>query len=253
MHDTGRRSSTQRSARRSLGLTALAAVASLLVACSSTEPMPAPLTGVWGGRMAYITPSDSFAFYLKQSGAQVQGWGIFFSGGGPGSNTHFAGNGTVAGDQLTMTLTDVTANSGILAGTYTLSGPVGRSPMNAVFAGGGQSYPIALRVSRPPADLAGTWALQSTTGAAAPAGLLDTIVVNADGRAYRHREGDYAFGTQGMWSRRGNFMVLDQAGGGLLKDSLLIGSTELQRTTVVSGGATRAEHYTRVSTSAELP
>ena len=139
------------------------------------------------------------------------------------------------------------------AGTYTLGGTVGNSPMNAVFAGGGKSYPITLRASRPPADLAGTWVLTSTTGAAAPAGLLDTIITNADGRAWRHREVDYEFGSLAMWSRRDNYLVLDQSGGIILKDSLLIGSTELQRTEVVSGGATRTEHYTRVSTSAELP
>ena len=253
MYNFDRRRFATRSTHHKLGLAAVVAFASFIVGCSSTEPSPTPLTGVWGGRMAYVTASDSFAFFIKQNGTQVQGWGIFFSGAGPGSNTHFAGYGTVTGGELAMTLTDVSQNSGILAGTYTLGGTVGNSPMNAVFAGGGKSYPITLRASRPPADLAGTWVLTSTTGAAAPAGLVDTIITNADGRAWRHREVDYEFGSLAMWSRRDNYLVLDQSGGIILKDSLLIGSTELQRTEVVSGGATRTEHYTRVSTSAELP
>lgn len=201
--------------------------------------------------MAYVTPSDSFAFYFKQDGAEVEGWGIFSSGAGPGADTRFVGGGVIAGGELTMALADVSQNSSILAGPYYLSGPVGRSPMNAVFEAGAKSYPITLRLSRPPSDFAGTWVLTSTTGAAAPAGLLDTIIVSADARAYRHREGDYAFGEEAMWSRRGNYLVIDLSGGELLRDSLLIASAELQRTAVTVSG-TRTEHYTRVSTSADL-
>jgi len=252
MHSNRRRGPAVSSTRQRSTRTALFALAVLVVACSSTETTPTPLTGVWGGRTAYVTPSDSFAFSFKQSGAEVEGWGIFYSGAGPGADTHFAGAGVIAGGELTMSLFNVSANSSILAGTYSLGGPVGRTPMNAVFEAGGKSYPISLRLSRPPSDLAGTWVLRSTTGTAAPAGLLDTIVANADGRAYRHREGDYAFGTEAIWSRHGGFMVIDQAGGGLLKDSLLIGSSELLRTAVTGSGA-RTDHYTRISTSAELP
>jgi hypothetical protein len=253
MHTTDRRAFTHRSTCHSLAFPCLVALAALIVGCSSTEPAPTTLTGVWGGRMAYVTPSDSFAFYLEQSGAEVRGWGLFYSGAGPGSYTHFAGSGAVAGGELTLTLTDVSQNSGIFAATYTLSGPVGSNPMNAVFAGGGKSYPIRLRPARPAAsDVGGTWALASTTGAAAPAGLLDTIVVNGDGRAYRHREGDDVFAQQAIWSRHGNYLVLDSSGGGLLKDSLLISATALQRT-AVTGSGTRTERYSRVSTSAELP
>ena len=264
---TGRRRRVSLSARRSFlllaGFLALVGAAS---GCSSTETARTTMTGVWAGRMAYVTPRDSFAFYLEQRGAAVQGWGIFYSGTGAGAGTRFVGNGVIAGGELTMKLTDVRGNSGVRkdsvvrrnsgsgAARYYLSGRVGRSPMNARFAAGGRSYRIALRPARPTtSDVAGTWVLAKTTGAAAPAGLLDTIVASTDGRAYRHREGDYAFALQSIWSRHGDYMVLDNSGDILPKDSLLVASAELQRTEVVSGGETRTEHYTRVPASAELP
>jgi hypothetical protein len=56
-----------------------------------------------------------------------------------------------------------------------------------------------------------------------------------------------------MWTRRGSYLLIEHEFGELLTDSLLIQSSELQRSAVVSGGATRTEHYTRVSTSANLP
>jgi hypothetical protein len=253
MQHTDRRRRASFSARHSLGRIGLIALAVIAIGCGSTETT-STMTGVWGGRAAYVTPNDSFAFYFKQDGAEVEGWGILYLNGGPNASTRFGGAGTIAGRELTMALTDFDRNSSVLPGAlYYLSGPSGRTQMNAVFEAGATSYPITLRLSRPAAsDLVGTWVLTSTTGVAAPAGLLDTIIANADGRAYRHREGDYAFGTQAIWSRRGNYMVIDQEIGGLLRDSLLIQSPELQRTDIVSGGATRTDHYTRVSTSADL-
>jgi hypothetical protein len=223
----------------------------LAVACSSTETT-STMTGVWAGRAAYITPNDSFAFSFKQDGAEVEGWGVIYSGADEHPITRLGGGGVVAGRELTMALIDFDQNSSIVPGAfYNLTVPSGRVQTNAVLEAGPQSYPITLRLTRPPSDLAGTWALTSTTGEVAPAGLLDTILVNADGRANRHREGDTFYSTRAMWSRRGNYMLIDNEIGPF-RDSLFIQSTELQHTVVTATG-TRAEHYTRVSTSANLP
>jgi hypothetical protein len=249
MHTTARRMRAGFSTRHSLLFAALSVLGIVAISCSSTEPT-STVTGVWAGRTAYITSSDSFAFYFEQDGAQVQGWGIIFTGG-PAANTRVTGSGGFTAGGLSMTFADINGDP-FLGPQYTLDGPLRRGQMNAVFGAGASSYPITLRASRPPSDLAGTWVLTSTTGAAAPAGLLDTIIVNADGRAYRHREGDYAFGMQAIWSRRGNYMVIDNEFGALLRDSLLVQSPELQRA-AVTGTGTRTEHYSRVSTSANLP
>lgn len=236
--------------QRALGI-GLSALAVLLAACSSTETT-STMTGVWGGRAAYITPNDSFAFSFKQDGAEVEGWGVIYSGADAHPITRLGGGGVVAGRELTMALIDFDQNSSIVPGVfYNLTVPSGRAQTNAVLEAGPQSYPITLRLTRPPSDLAGTWALTSTTGEAAPAGLLDTIIASADGRANRHREGDTFYSTRAMWSRRGNYMVIDNEIGPF-RDSLFIQSPELQQTVVTATGM-RTEHYTRVSTSANLP
>ncbi len=250
MKTTDRRHAGPFATRLSLGRISIGALAVFAIACSSSTETTSTVTGVWAGRTAYITSSDSFAFYLEQDGALVKGWGIIFSGG-PAANTRITGSGGILLGKLSMTLRDINSNP-VLGPQYTLSGPSSRGQVNAVFGAGATSYPITLRASRAPSDLAGTWVLTSTSGAAAPTGLLDTIIVNADGRAYRHREGDYAFGMQAIWSRRGNYMVIDNAFGALLRDSLLVQSPELQRAAVTANG-TRTEHYSRVSTAANLP
>jgi hypothetical protein len=241
--------------RPSVLFTGLLALAALVIACGSSTDAPPGMTGVWGGRFAYLTPNDSFAFSFQQNGSEVDGWGVLYSGSGPRAVARYSGTGIVAAGELTLALTDLAQTGSAPAFPYYyLSGPVERGQMNVTFEAGASSYPVALRPFRPAAsDLAGTWVLTSATGAAAPAGLLDTIVASADGRAWRHREGDYSFGVVSMWTRRGSYLLIEHEFGELLTDSLLIQSSELQRSAVVSGGATRTEHYTRVSTSANLP
>ena len=122
------------------------------------------------------------------------------------------------------------------------------------------SYPITLRFVPPvTTELAGTWALTSSTGASAvPSSILhDTIIVNGSGGAWRHRDGLYTWdpliATRAIWARNGSWLVLEHESPDLLfRDSLLIQSGELQRTTVNYYG-TRVDHYTRISNSGELP
>ncbi|HEX7978064.1 MAG TPA: hypothetical protein VF461_05640 [Gemmatimonadaceae bacterium] len=196
------------SARHSLGVTGLFALAVFAIGCGSTETTPT-VTGVWAGRIAYATPNDSFTFYFKQSGAEVQGWGVLRPAGRPLAE-RFAGDGTLSGGKLDLSLHSLDQTGFFLgAPQYFLRGSLARGQIDATFAFDGanpsNTYPVALRLFRPTAsELAGTWVLTSTTGTPAPAGLLDTIVANADGRAWRHREGDLAFGTVAMWSGRDN-------------------------------------------------
>lgn len=233
--------------------TGVLALSTIIIGCGSSTDAPAGVTGVWRGRMAFVTQNDTFTFSFTQSGAEVQGWGILRTPGTFGQR--FGGTGTLSGGTLDLSV-DPLEPSGIFPNfsLYHLSGPLSGGEVDAVFEGGPSAYPITLRPFRPAAgDLAGTWVLTSTTGAAALAGLVDTIIASADGRAWRHREGDYAFGTAALWSRSGAYMVIDHEMGIQFTDSLVVQSSELQRSAMVSGGATRTEHYTRVSTAATLP
>jgi hypothetical protein len=92
-------------------------------------------------------------------------------------------------------------------------------------------------------------------------GSRDTIIANADGRAWRHREvypsgssGGPAtwtpIGSRAIWSRRGDWLVIDHKEPELSQDSLLIQSGELRRT---NPAGTPTDRYTRVSTAAVLP
>ncbi|HEX7978066.1 MAG TPA: hypothetical protein VF461_05650, partial [Gemmatimonadaceae bacterium] len=147
-------------------------------------------------------------------------------------------------------------------------GPLGRGRMNAAFSYLAPSsrgydtisYPITLRLAPSTAsELAGTWALTSSTGAQAAPGnvVYDTIIANADRRAWRDMNSNVAgappIRTRAVWARNGNWLVIETESRDLwLPDSLLIQSGELQRTTV-NGYGTHVDHYTRISTSAELP
>jgi hypothetical protein len=256
MRKTDRCQAGSFASRLSLGAISICTLAVFAIACgSSTEATPSTVTGVWGGRVNYLTPNDSFTFYFSQQDAEgVEGWGIFYSGSGSRVTNRLIGGGIITAGQLTMAFGDLDQTGTFPAGAlYNLSGPLRNGQVNAVFEAGPNSYPVTLRPARPNAsELVGTWVLTSSTGTPAPAGLLDTIIANADGRAMRHREGDYSFGTIAMWSKRGSYMVVDHELSELKTDSLLIQGTELQRTQATVGGA-RVDHYTRVSTSANLP
>jgi hypothetical protein len=236
-----------------LRFTGFFAVAVLAVGCGSTETTPA-VTGVWGGRIAILTPNDSFAFSFKQSGAEVEVWGNFYFSGSSRAPAGFEGAGTLSRGELNLALTGLERNREFpYYPTYFLRGPLKGGEMDAVFESGGNECPITLRLSRPTApELVGTWVLKSTTGVPAPAGLIDTIIVNADGRAYRHREGDFSFETEAIWSRRADSLVLQDEVGVLTEDSFVVQSGELQRAMVTSDGM-QTDHYTRVSTAAILP
>lgn len=216
--------------------------------------------------MAFVTQNDTFTFYFKQNGATVDGWG-FWRPAGALISAKFSGAGTLSGGQLDLTLQDLgQLNTGRGPGAYYLRGPLARGGIDAAFSylnslgSGTLSYPITLRPVPPiTSELAGTWALTSSTGAsAAPNSIVhDTIIVNGSGGAWRHRDGLYTWdpliATRAIWWRNGSWVVLEHESPDLsFRDSLLVQSSELQRTTVNYYG-TRVDHYTRVSTSAELP
>ncbi len=253
MHKSDRHALLPSSTRQLLRRSGLFALSVISIACTSTETT-STVTGVWGGRLAFLTPNDSFAFYLEQSGAEVEGWGTFYAAGSPRVPVMYGVSGTLSGGKLDLALNPLEQTGTFLPfSPYGLRGSLNRGQIDAVFGYDTVARPIVLRLSRPTAtDLAGTWVLTSTTGTPAPAGLLDTIIANADGRAWRHREGDFNFGTQAMWTRRGDWMVIAQEIGVFVTDSVLIQSAELQRPMPTEGGS-RTDHYTRVSTSAELP
>lgn len=255
-----------RSGLRRAGLFTLAV---LIVACGSSTDAPAGVAGVWAGQIAYLTPNDSFTFSLGQDGSVVEGWGFVRPAGSRGA-ANFGGTGTLMYGQLDLSLLDLRQLEppvGPVA-QYYLRGPLDHGQLNVTFgilsATGADSAPhtITLRRVRPAAsELAGTWVLTSTPNGPVQPGSRDTIIANADGRAWRYLE-LYTFGgpgisqpwipydTRAVWSRRGDWLVIDHETTALAQDSLLIQSGELRRITA-SGTAT--DHYTRVSSTARLP
>ena len=218
--------------------------------------------------MAFVTQNDTFTFYFKQNGATVDGWG-FWRPAGALASAKYSGTGTLSGGQLDLSLRDLgQLNTGLGPGAYYLRGSLERGQIDAAFSYvtynalgyDTVSYPITLRFVPPvTTELAGTWALTSSTGASAvPSSILhDTIIVNGSGGAWRHRDGLYTWdpliATRAIWARNGSWLVLEHESPDLLfRDSLLIQSGELQRTTVNYYG-TRVDHYTRISNSGELP
>jgi hypothetical protein len=218
--------------------------------------------------MAFVTQNDTFTFYFKQNGATVDGWG-FWRPTGALVAAKFSGAGTLSGGQLDLSLQDLDQmTTGLGPGAYYLRGPVDRGRIDAAFSYltynslgyDTVSYPITLRPVPPiTSELAGTWALTSSTGASATPGsiLHDTIIVNGSGGAWRHRDGVYTWdpliATRAIWWRNGSWLVLEHESPDLsFRDSLLAQSSELQRTTINYYG-TRVDHYTRVSAVAELP
>jgi hypothetical protein len=268
VHTIDRRPPAAHSTSRWLLRTAIFALAVLGIACGSSTDAPPGVTGVWGARAPAMTQSDTFTFSFTQNGATVEGWG-FVRPAGALAATKFSGTGTLSGGQLDLTLTDLDgAYTGLGPLNYYLRGALDRGRMNATFSfltfsSRGTdtiSYPITLRLAPPTAsELTGTWALTSSTGAQAAPGnvVYDTIIANADRRAWRDRNSNVAGGppirTWAVWARNGNWLVIETESRDLwLPDSLLIQSGELQRTTV-NGYGTRIDHYTRISTSEELP
>ena len=126
----------------------------------------------------------------------------------------------------------------------------------------GDDRHIALRRFRPrPGDAVGTWVLSSRSGTAAEAArfVRDTLITQADGLAWRSRsEEPLTYATPALWSRRGDWLVLEQVVGASYAshftfpppflDSLRVAPGELLRTTRgLLDGSTVVEHFVRAS------
>jgi hypothetical protein len=237
-------------------MTVLAATLATL-GCDSTRPSP-NMTGLWAARFDFRPPNDSIFLVLTQDGPTVKGNGFLRQPANvpPGVPLYyyyvtFPVEGVVSGG---------TANLGMPLEPQ-ISGPRLTQLRGRLIDGqlvgvlqytDSSEYSMTLRHTLPATtDVAGTWALTSTTGGA-PSATADTIIAVADGRAWQYRDGALlgggGFKSTGMWRRSGEWLILHHFVFSEREDSLRVTPSELQR----PYGAT-TEHFTRISTSAALP
>ena len=221
----------------------LAAGAVLLLACDSTSPAPT-FDGVWAGRVHMPTTTDSLTLALGEQDGQIRGFGIQSPLDAPRYTFIYSVHGSITGRSVELNLHGGGFQSLVLRGT------VSGSPLRPTLAMSLMDEPITLRRATPRSDgVAGTWGLASTSGP--PLAIRDTIEILSDGRARRHREQQFSsYGTLAMWSRRGDWLVLQQfnpfSGFGIpFLDSLRVEANTLVRTTSLFDGSTVAETYLR--------
>jgi hypothetical protein len=230
------------------------ATAVLLAACDGTSPAPR-LDGVWAGRVALFEPTDSLTLAVATDGSEVRGFGIHRPSDNP--RTYFRMYviyGTLTGRSAELYLTAASGSPPTIPPTtLTLRATLSDGELSGTLTAPDGDKSVTLRRSDPRGGGAeGTYALASTSGL--PAGqtlaIRDTIVAFPDGRARRHRETQsFRYGTLAVWSRRGDWMMLEQLAFGFdipFLDSLRIESRTLVRTTRFVGGVTAVETYTRV-------
>ncbi|MFN2563591.1 MAG: hypothetical protein ABR499_01100 [Gemmatimonadaceae bacterium] len=232
------------------------AAALALAACDGKGTSPAPtLEGVWATRPNLYDPTDSLTLALGQQGSEVSGFAILRRVDNPGQYfAIFFVHGSLTGQSAELHLGFVSPPApGALVLRATLSGAELSGAVTM-----GTDKPVTLRRSDPRGGgVAGTYALVSTTPSDAPAAIRDTIVALPDGRARRHREQPgFAYGTQAVWSRRGDWLVLEQLAAAASSsvfyafipylDSLRIEPDALVRSTPVRDGVTLVETYRRV-------
>ena len=232
---------------------AVLATAVLLTACDSTSPAPT-LEGVWSARVDLFVENDSLIIALGQQGTEVRGIAMYHRSD---HLAHVVGTYTARGS-LTGRTAELYLVSGaglgasVLVVRGTLSGRVLSGTVSSL--GSGDDRPLTLRPFDPRGEgAAGTYALVSTSGL--PEGetwaIRDTIVALPDGRARRHRDEEFSYyETLAMWSRRGDWLMLEQPNQGdfriPVRDSLRIQANALVRTTEFVGGPTVVETYARV-------
>jgi hypothetical protein len=221
----------------------VAAVAVVLLACDSTSPAP-NLDGVWGGLVNMPVTTDSFTLAIGEQDGQMRGFAIQRPLDAPRYSLIYSVIGSTTGRSIELNLYGQFA-------PLVVRGTVSGSRLSPTLTMSLYDEPLTLRRSTPRADgVAGTWGLASTSGPALA--IRDTIVVLPDGRARRHREHEFSsYGTLAIWSRRGDWLVLEQyigffSSGIPFLDSLRIQPNSLVRTTRLWDGSTATETYTRI-------
>lgn len=220
-------------------LATIAAVAALTLACDSTSPAP-NLDGVWGGLINLPFTTDTLTLAIGEQEGQIRGFGIQRTLDDSRVRYILSVAGSISGRTVELNLFNGVTSTvvrGELNGS-TLVMSVGNEP-------------VTLRRYGSRGDgVAGTWALTSTSGPALA--IRDTIEILPDGRGRRHREQQFSsYGTLAIWSRRSNWLVLEQYSpwlGGFnipFLDSLQVQSSNLVRSTRLFDGSTVVETYTR--------
>jgi hypothetical protein len=224
----------------------LLTIAVLLSGCDSTAPAPS-LQGVWSARVDLNADNDSLVVALGQEGSEVRGLAILRRSDDLARFATYVVRGSLTGRSAELHLLSL---SGLVV-RGTLSGRVLSGTVTDL--GSTEEKPLTLRPFDPRGGgVAGTYALVSTSGL--PPGetwaIRDTILALPDGRARRHREEEFSsFGTLAVWSRRGDWFVLEQVNQGSFflrfRDSLRIQPNALVRTTEFVDGPTVVETYAR--------
>src|SRR5688572_12631148 len=220
-------------------LATIAAVAALTLACDSTSPAP-NLDGVWGGLINLPFTTDTLTLAIGEQEGQIRGFGLQRTLDDSRVRYILSVIGSISGRTVELNLFNGVTSTvvrGELNGS-TLAMSVGDEP-------------VTLRRYGSRGDgVAGTWALTSTSGPALA--IRDTIEILPDGRGRRHREHQFSsYATLAIWSRRGNWLVLEQyapSGFGSsipFLDSLQIQSNTFVRSTRLFDGSTILETYTR--------
>jgi hypothetical protein len=261
--------SPSRRSSRLCRLTVLAAL-TLIGGCDLTSPGP-NATGIWAARLDTPSLHDSISLALRVDGAKLYGFAFLYRAPDTNpSSTSFSDvylvYGTVSGSMadLTLSATDplgggvVPRLRGQMVGDQ-LAGFIDYVDLNTSVLGGyvpagstgtNQSSITLARAHPVNAGVTGTWLLTSTTGGP-PSATVDTIIVAPEGMAWQHRDGPLlessAFASDAIWRRRGNWLYLHHHMMPRGEDSLLVTSSELQRTY----GAT-TEHFTRLSDATAL-
>lgn len=218
----------------------VAAIAILTLGCDSTSPAP-NLDGVWGGLINLPTTTDTLTLAIGEQEGQIRGFGIQRTRDDFRVRYILSVIGSITGRTVELNL-----HNGFIS-------TVARGELNgSTLAMSVGNEPLTLRLYGSRGDgVAATWSLTSTSGPALA--IRDTIEILPDGRGRRHREHQSSsYATLAIWSRRGNWLVLEQYApsgfGGFripLLDSLQIQSNTLVRSTRLFDGSTVVETYTR--------
>lgn len=178
----------------------------IVVTCSGCDTTAPELTldGLWGGRYAYVTATDSLTLALTQEGSDVVGFGILRRSDDPSVYYDFLRvQGSVTAGSVELSVMPV----GRPVPSH-LVGTVEGSELSGAVDLTADERPITLRRFQPlPGDAVGTWVLSSRAGPPPEDSrpVRDTVIVQADGRAHRNRAEDGLFYvTSAMWSRRGD-------------------------------------------------
>jgi hypothetical protein len=226
------------------------AVVATCSGCDTTAP-ERTLDGLWGARLDYVTPTDTLTLALTRDGSDVVGFGILRRSDDPSRYYDVLDvRGSTAGRAVELTVFPVDRWVPLhLLGTVEGDALSGTEDFTA------EERPITLRRFQPqPADAVGTWVLASRSGPPPEDTRLvrDTIIALDDGRAWRSRAEDGGgYRTRAMWSRRGDWLVLDQFRiphtDVPLFDSLRVEPDALLRMTPAFDGSTVVETFVRVS------